>query len=62
MSVRLPVRPACTHSDPRMSNIRVVVEVDDVASPPSVKVVPAATKPSVGVCSRLLVLTPVSSC
>ncbi len=46
-------------SDPRMSDVRVVVEVDGVASPASPKVVPSATAPDVGVCSRLVVLSAV---
>ena len=47
------------HSDPRMSNARLVVEVDGVASLPSSKVVPTSVEPDIGECSRLVLLTPV---
>ena len=47
-------------NDPRMEDVRVVVEVDGVMTPLSPKVVPPASNPSAGVCSRLVILTEVS--
>jgi hypothetical protein len=47
-------------NDPRMADVRVVVEVDGVMTPLSPKVVPPASNPSAGVCSRLVILTEVS--
>ncbi len=58
ISAFVPPRYVTNASDPLMDNARVVVEVDGVASAPSPRVVPPAAPAAAGVCSRLMLTSP----